>query len=451
MINRIRSYINRSEFLKNSLTLFTGTTIAQIIPLLISPILSRIYDPSDFGLLALYMSTVSLVSVFATGRYEMAIMLPKKKEDAINIVILSIFISVVLAIVLLLTVFFLNHEISNLLGNKKISPFLYFLPVSVFSIGFFKALMYWFNRSDNFKSIAVSKVVATSANSGVALIVGLVKKGSFGLLFGWIFGQLSSMLYLLKNFLKNDKSYLSYIRKVKVLALAKRYKKFAIFDTWSELLKVLSVQLPVIIITKFFGDEVTGYYSFTYTIILVPFSLIAFSMGQAFFKRANDIKDSNENVSNFTFEVFKKLVLISFIPLSIVGIFGDFIFPFIFGEEWIIAGKYSRLFSLWAFTLFLSSPLTNIFAIYERQRANFMFNVFAFVSRVTVLIYLSVTTKDHFLAISWYIISGFIIRFLYLALVVFITKIPLLKIFIEIFKYTLPVISVLVLLRYLII
>jgi O-antigen/teichoic acid export membrane protein len=83
----------KSEFAKNVLTLMTGTTIAQAIPIAISPILTRIYTPEDFGVFALYMSLASIISVVATGRYELAIMLPKKDDDAINIVALSTLIS----------------------------------------------------------------------------------------------------------------------------------------------------------------------------------------------------------------------------------------------------------------------------------------------------------------------------------------------------------------------
>ena len=90
MINKLKP---KSEFSRNVLTLMTGTTIAQAIPIAISPILTRIYTPEDFGMFALYMSVASILSVVATGRYELAIMLPKKDEDAVNIVALSIIIS----------------------------------------------------------------------------------------------------------------------------------------------------------------------------------------------------------------------------------------------------------------------------------------------------------------------------------------------------------------------
>jgi lipopolysaccharide exporter len=450
MIKKIKAYINRSEFTKNTLTLFTGTSIAQIIPVLISPVLSRLFSPEDFGLLALYMSISGILSVFATGRYEMAIMLPKKNEDAINLAALGTIILVFVSIIIFIPAIAYNTELSKLTGNEQISYFLYFLPITVFSLSFYKILMYWFNREDHFKGIAVSKVVNSLSNSILSLIYGLFKKGSLGLIFSWILGQLASMIYLAVKMLKESRSLFKYIKPAKIIALAKRYKKFPLFDTWSELLNVLAVELPIILLIRYFGQDITGYYSFTYKVLLLPFSLLAFSIGQAYFKKAGELKNAQIPVANFTFAVFKKLVLIAFVPLSIVAVFGDVIFPFVFGHEWAEAGKYSRTFSLWVFTIFITSPLTNIFAVYERQRTNLIYNLVTFVLRMGLLITLSVKTQNDFITIYWYVISGFIFRFIYLIIIVRVSKMNLFKILFEMFKYSVPFSLFLLLLRYLI-
>ena len=76
----------KSEFSKNVLTLMTGTTIAQTIPVAISPILTRIYTPEDFGIFAIYLAITAILGNIVSGRYELAIMIPKKDEDAINLI-----------------------------------------------------------------------------------------------------------------------------------------------------------------------------------------------------------------------------------------------------------------------------------------------------------------------------------------------------------------------------
>ena len=451
MIKKIKKYINKSEFVKNSLTLFTGTTIAQIIPVLISPLLSRLYTPGDFGLLALYMSFASILAVFATGRYEMAIVLPKKDSDAVNILSLGIIISGSLALLTGIVVLFFNSEISKLAGSDKIGFYLYFLPLSIFFLSLFKSLNYWFNRKNKFKDIAKSKVVASSGNSLIAIITGIFKKGSYGLIFGWIAGQFASAVYLAGKFLSKDKIQLRNIRKIKLIATLRRYKKFPLFDTWSELLNVLSVQLPIIILSQYYTENITGYYSFAYKILLLPFSLLAFSMGQAFFNKANELKQSGKDVAVFTFGVFKKLVLISFFPLVGIAFFGDIIFPIVFGKEWVIAGEYSRIFSLWIFIIFISSPLTNLFAVYERQRTNLIFNFVMFVCRTGLLIFMSEKGFDDYLTILVYVVSGFVFRFFYLLLIVKIAKIKIYQVLFEILKYIVPAMILFALLRVLLV
>ena len=146
----IKKFKSRSEFSRNVLTLMTGTSIAQAIPIAVSPILTRIYTPEEFGSFALYMTIVSLLSILVTGRYELAIMLPKKDEDAINLVALSILISFIISVFVFLIVFIFNTEITDWLANKAISSWLYLIPLSIFFSGLYQSLYFWNNRLDTF-------------------------------------------------------------------------------------------------------------------------------------------------------------------------------------------------------------------------------------------------------------------------------------------------------------
>ena len=73
-----------SAFATDVLKLVTGTTFAQIIAVLASPLLTRLYGPEAFGFLALFTSITSIIGVIACMRYELAIMLPKTDEEAAN-------------------------------------------------------------------------------------------------------------------------------------------------------------------------------------------------------------------------------------------------------------------------------------------------------------------------------------------------------------------------------
>ncbi|MDC1200166.1 oligosaccharide flippase family protein, partial [bacterium] len=109
-MQKLKSFFS-SEFSKNVLTLMTGTTISQAIPLAATPILTRIYTPEDFGVLALFSSITAILGLLATGKYEMAILLPKDDKDALNIVYLSVILSAIFSIILFTIVFLFNYEI----------------------------------------------------------------------------------------------------------------------------------------------------------------------------------------------------------------------------------------------------------------------------------------------------------------------------------------------------
>jgi len=137
MINKLKP---KSEFSRNVLTLMTGTTVSQAIPIAISPILTRIYTPDDFGVLALFFAITSIFGYIATARYDMAVMLPEEDDDALNIVILGFILSSIISFILFIFVYLFNHQICVLLNNFSIAPWLYFIPIVVFFMGTFNML-----------------------------------------------------------------------------------------------------------------------------------------------------------------------------------------------------------------------------------------------------------------------------------------------------------------------
>ena len=179
MLNKLKP---KSEFSKNVLTLMTGTTIAQAIPIAISPILTRIYTPEDFGVFALFIAVTSIFGSIASGRYELAIMLPKKDEDAVNIFVLGLIITCFITIILFILMILFNDYLTKLLGNEEISFWLYFVPLTVFFTGLWNLLNYYNNRKKNYKDIANAIVVKSIVLVIFQLIVGLLKHGVIGLI-----------------------------------------------------------------------------------------------------------------------------------------------------------------------------------------------------------------------------------------------------------------------------
>lgn len=86
--------IGKSEIVRNVATLSVGSVVSQLIPVLMSFVLARLYAPQDYGDLGVFVNCAGILTVFSCGRYEYAIVRPQREVDALNLMALSGMIAV---------------------------------------------------------------------------------------------------------------------------------------------------------------------------------------------------------------------------------------------------------------------------------------------------------------------------------------------------------------------
>lgn len=386
MFNRLKP---KSDFSRNVLTLMTGTSIAQAIPIAISPILTRIYTPEDFGLFALYMTIVSLLSIMATGRYELAIMLPKKDEDAVNVLVLSILISFLVSIIIFILIFIFNTQIINLLGNSDISNWLYLIPVSVLLTGLYQSFNYWHNRKKRYKRLATSKVMQNGSTAITHIGMGVTGAGSGGLIFGSLVGQSVATYNLGKIIFKNDKKRIVKIKKLKILALMKKYKKFPSWNLGSSFMHTGRENILQLFIYKYFSSSFLGFYFFANRILRTPSYLLINAFSDVFFEKLSQITCRNE-MFYLSLNYTKKIFLILIIPYIIFVWSLEGIIPIIFGEKWSELYLYLYIMSFPIFFNIIVSHFSKILIVTHKQEVSFYFHVIKFITLVFLLFLLFV-------------------------------------------------------------
>jgi O-antigen/teichoic acid export membrane protein len=353
----------------------TGTTIAQAIPIAISPILTRIYTPADFGVFALYMSIASIMSVIATGRYELAIMLPKKDEDAINIVALSLMISFFISLVSLMIVFIFNSQITNLLGNHEISNWLYFIPITVLLTGIYQSFNYWSNRKKHYKRLALSRVLQSGTTSSANLGMGYYGFGSSGLILGGVLGQGIAVTMLAKVIWKEDNKLLIYIKKNKILALIKRHIDFPKINMFHTFLNEAKNSITNVFLIKFYSSFILGQFYMINRILLLPSGLIGSSISQVLFSVYSEKYNKKEDFSGEVLKTMIKLFLFALIPFFIIVLFGKEMFGFVLGKNWAIGGEFASSYALYILFHFVASPISIVPLIVKKQEAAFYWNL----------------------------------------------------------------------------
>ena len=409
----------KSEFSKNVLTLMTGTTIAQAIPIAISPILTRIYTPEDFGVFALFIAITAILGTVANARYELAIMLPKKDEDAINIFALGFIITCFISLILLILVVIFNDYFTKLFGNDEISFWLYFVPITVFFSGLFNILNYFNNRKKNYKDLRNATILKSIVLAIVQLSIGFIKSGASGLISGQLLSNMFANMKLARNILK-DKVLVSKISKIKMIALAKRYKDFPKHGMASSLFDNLSLQLPSILIPKIFSFSISGYFFFANKIVNLPSALISGSIGQVYLQKITENKNNGIEIFPIFKNTITKLFFIA-LPITIIGyITSPYIFPLLFGEKWKISGEIAQYLFLIFIIRFCVSPLSNSFIPALELKKAALWQYLYFISSIILFIitlYLKIDLKIFliFYVIHEYILYGVYLYFINLA------------------------------------
>ncbi|MBS9778879.1 MAG: oligosaccharide flippase family protein [Campylobacteraceae bacterium] len=406
MLNKLKP---KSEFGKNVLTLMSGTALAQAIPIAISPMLTRLYSPEDFGTFAIFSSLVAVLLVFSNGRYELAIVLPKKDTDALSLLALCIFINLCLSIFILFLVLIFGDYICGLLSiNKNISKWLYLLPIFIFCSGLYQSLNYWLNRKKYYKNLATSRVVQNLTSSGLNLSFGYINLGSKGLIFSQFLAQFISLLYVVIRSYKEIFNKKEYINKKCILINAKNYIKFPKYDIPATFINVFSNQLSNILFNIMLNATTAGFYYMAQKVIGLPTSIIATSIGDVFRQKAASDYKLYQNAKDIYIFTFVRLFTIGSFPFFVLFFFGDCIFSFVFGQKWMLSGEIVQIMSPMLFIRFVSSPLSFMLYIGNKQNIN-MITQFMFL----IAIIISFAISDNMFTIVKSISILFFIIYLY--------------------------------------
>jgi len=372
----MRRLIPESNYARNVLTLMTGTTLAQAIPIAVSPILTRLYSPEEFGRFALYMAVAMITSVLVTGRYELAILLPRQDKDALHIAALAMALSILLSAMLLAIIFLFGQTIAALLGDLGLGPWLYWVPVSTLLLGLYQSLNYWSNRKAQYKRLAISRTVQSGSAALAQLGCGYVGSGTVGLMGGQITGQVLATSVLSRLIWREDKGLICALRPLRSLALAKKYIDFPKYLIAAHGFNAASGQMPVLLLGAMFNIAAAGFFTLTHRVMSAPMSLIANALGDVFRQEASQMYIHQGQCKAIYQKTFKRLLLISIVPFSVFFFLAPTLFAWVFGEEWRVAGEYAQILTPMAFLQFITSPLSSMYMIAEKQKMDLLWQMF---------------------------------------------------------------------------
>lgn len=368
--------LTQGNFAKNVIVLTGGAVFAQALNFLVSPIITRIYSPSDYGIMTIYAAVLAIISLLGSLSYELAIPIAEDDKKAINIFSLCILILSVLSVIMAIVLHFFGEEILGILDAAVILKYKYFIPVGFFSIGFYTVASSWAFRKKTFKTLAKTAYSQSIVGNAAKIGLGVFTLGPMGLILGRILSESAGVFTLMIDMVRGSLEDFKKISFKDMFWVAKRYKKFPFFSAPTLLLTSMSAQVPTIFMSKLYGSQMIGLYGLAFGVTYLPVTIIGKAVQDVFYGESASLSRSNPiRIKELADKLMMKLIVLIGIPLLILMLFGPQLFSIVFGEAWREAGVYSRLISISTFAYFIFHPLTSVFTVFEEQKQLFYLNV----------------------------------------------------------------------------
>lgn len=354
-----------------------GNVVAQIIVLLASPILTRIYSPEEFGLLAVFTSTVAIIGTIVCGRYDAAVALPETHSETVALISAAMILTTIVAP--LTSLLFITTPWAIHFVNKGYSPAFIFISVSLGSAlaGVYSLYWYWGIKQEQHTLVASSRILQSVTR--LATQFSFFFGGTTTLILSTIAAPLAGFFILhrgIRKPLRTSRSEISFA--------LKRYRRFPLYTTWSAALNMSGKQLPIFAFVAIFGAGPAGLYSLAERIIAGPVSMIASAVSAMFLTESVKSKKDN-TLPALVSRTHNLLTNLSIAPFLMLATTAPILFGVFFGKEWTSTGQIASWISLYLYFSFVAAPFTMLFRTLERQDAELKIQSTLFISRLIAI------------------------------------------------------------------
>ena len=399
--------IIKSPSIRNFTKLLSANVVAQVIGLIVYPILTRIYAPEDFGLLNLFLSIGGVLTIISTAEYYYAIVLPKEHKQAVAVLWTGVLCLILTGGVVCLSVFFAT-PIASLLKTPLLASYYWMMPFYVMAMGGWNLLNYWYIRTTKYSRISHYQISQSILSAGGKMGFGYLGILQGGMIYSVVLAPLVALVVsfitwkpiaiLRKRVMNFNVSWQDICKQTK------EYKNFPLFVLPRSFVNMLAGQMPVLLLTPFFGSKLVGFYSLALLLGYTPIGTITRAVYQVLYQQTTERVHKSLPIGN----IFKRFIIYASIIIVPVFIGLYFILPeitsWIFGKEWYVSGEYIRWMLPWLYVSFVSCSINYLFDVFMKQKWGLFFEVLLALVRVLGLV-IGVRMNSFIVAIASYSIG----------------------------------------------
>lgn len=326
----------KGKFARALALLSGGTLLGQLFLVASSPILTRLFTPADFGLLAVFSSFLATIAVVLALRYDFAQPVGKDDAEAAGITLGAIWIVAVNALIIAVIVYFLADQLAQAVKMPDLGRLLWLFPPTALVHGWIVVLTYWSLRRQTFKLNSVSKLVLGATQAGVQLTLGFLAFGAPGLIIGYSTGMLLQFIYLYRGTTVEDRQLIFGRSLSNVREALRTHWRYPVLYAPSALMTSSAQLLPPVFLAMVYGPALAGLFALGQRVVGMPVRMLSHSAGQVFLSEVPKLPpDKVEKLFVKTSGRFLALGVVGMLPLVFIG---PEVFAIVFGENWREAG-----------------------------------------------------------------------------------------------------------------
>jgi O-antigen/teichoic acid export membrane protein len=343
-----------------------GHVVAYAVAAVSYPILSRLYEPSQFGAFAAAAALLVAMLTIICLTFDRAVPLPEHDKIAGDLIVVCVLATIVLTALTTLALVVAGPQILGLFNAEALAPYWWLFAAALAAGGLYVALTGWAVRQGDFKGIATARMGQSVATAATQVAAGIAGASSAGLLAGDALGRTAGGARLSTRAWRGLGRALSRTTRARVRWAARRYRRFPLLASWPTLINAVSQDAPLLLLITFYGAHTGGLFALAQRLIGAPVTLVVLSVGQVFFaEAARQAREGGRLTPMFRTALGKLAVacvpFMILAPLLAVLLVGP-----VFGSEWSTSGTYIAIMTPLYATQVLSAPFA-ILEVLERQ------------------------------------------------------------------------------------
>lgn len=369
---------------RKAAVLLSGSVMAQALPLLAAPVLTRLYTPAEFGVFGLFTAAVAILGALGNLKFDHAILLARRAPVAWHVFALGLLASTVLAAMLML---WLVLAPASWFGTRWLAldrHIALLVPLNFAMAAANQAVVSMIFRGEQVAWVAQSRVLQALVTTVASIGLGWWSPTGAMLIASAIGGQLLGMLHLAWRLPRRRVALWQFSARV-MWRCARRYRRFPMFTVPSELLGVLTTSLPILLIGSTWGLEAAGAYALAQRVLGTPLSMLGSAFSDAYRQSAAGVLRAGQDYWDMSRRTAAVLGAVAVPGALATMALAPSMFPWIFGQRWGLAGELVQILAPLYFVRLLVSPLSYNYYIAGRNAEDLVLQVLSFASTLAIL------------------------------------------------------------------